>query len=132
MNKQKIISDLKELVRLKKQADLPDFIIIESNPGLAPFFLVNSILLDEAETLEKVEELEKKKIPIIYEDVRSRTLEDDGFVYFPTVDDSIDYIRHKKGLEPLYNTDQPYKTISRDEWLKINGYEKRSKENIIF
>lgn len=49
-----------------------------------------------------------------------RTISDDykEMIFFPTVEDRIDYIRVKKGIKPLYHDDsEPYHTITRKEWL---------------
>ena len=58
-----------------------------------------------------------------------RTISDDykEIIFFPTVEDKIDYIRVNKGINPLYHDESdPYHTVTRKEWLA--SYEPVMKE----
>ena len=61
-----------------------------------------------------------------------RTISDDfkEMIFFPTVEDRMDYIRVNKGITPLYHDESdPYNTISRKEWL--DSYKNISPESYL-
>lgn len=120
----KEIKELQELKDLLSSRDLPEFIIVEGNNDLGEFFQIDGELFSDAELLENLKKWREWEVSVIIDDWCNRTLNEDRteVLYFPTHEDKTDYIRAKKGLEPLYHTPyQPYVTISKSEWLELLG-----------
>lgn len=118
----KEIKELRELKELLSSRNLPEFIIVEGNNDLGEFFQVDGELFSDVELLGNLKKWREWEVPVIIDDWCNRTLNEDEteVLYFLTREDKMDYIRTKKGLEPLYHTSsQPYTTISKNEWLEL-------------
>lgn len=118
----KEIKELQELKELLISKNLPEFIIVEGNNDLGEFFQVDGELFSDVELLGNLKKWDEWDVSIIIDDDTNRSISYDfsKIIYFPTHEDNIDYIRTKKGLEPLYHTSsQPYTTISKSEWLEL-------------
>lgn len=106
-------------------------LITESDKGLEYINVNGKDYLDH-EALAVLSTFSDDSI-IILDDIEvsweRRTISDDykEMIFFPTVEDKIDYIRVNKGINPLYHDESdPYDTITRKEWLA--SYEPVMKE----
>ena len=120
----KEIKELQELKDLLSSRDLPEIIVVEGNNDLGEFFRIDGELLSDAELLANLKKWREWGVSVIIDDWCNRILNEDKteVLYFPTHEDKMDYIRAKKGLDPLYRTPyQPYVTISKSEWLELLG-----------
>lgn len=121
----KYLKEIKELQELKElfiNQNIPEIIIVEGNNDLWEFFQVDGELFSDIELLENLKKWNEWDVSIIIDDDANRSISDDfsEIIYFLTHEDNTDYIRTKKGLEPLYHTPcQPYTTISKSEWLEL-------------
>lgn len=118
----KEIKELQELKELLSNRNMPEFIIVEGNNDLGEFFQIDGELFSDVELLENLKKWREWEVAVIVDDWCNRTLNEDKteILYFPTHEDKMDFIRIKKGLEPLYNElYQPYTTISKSEWLEL-------------
>lgn len=118
----KEIKELRELKELFINQNIPEIIIVEGSNDLGKFFQVDGELFSDVELLENLKKWNEWDVSIIIDDWCNRIVNEDGtgILYFPTHEDNMDYMRVKKGLEPLYHElDKPYATISKSEWLEL-------------
>ena len=122
MAKRDLLKKIEELKKIQKMKTGGLVFISESNKGLEYINVNGKDYLDH-EALEVLRTLTDESI-IIFDNLDvswdRRTISADykEMIFFPTVEDRIDYIRVNKGIKPLYHNDSdPYHTITRKEWL---------------
>ena len=102
MNKRELLKKIDELKQIHKMKTGGFVLITESDKGIE-YINVNG-----------KDYLDYEALAVL------RTFTDDSkeMIFFPTVEDRMDYIRVNKGIKPLYHDESdPYHTISRKEWL---------------
>lgn len=122
MAKRDLLKKIEELKKIQKMKTGGLVFISESNKGLEYINVNGKDYLDH-EALAVLRTFTDDSI-IIFDNLdvswERRTISDDykEMIFFPTVEDRIDYIRVSKGIKPLYHDDSdPYHTITRKEWL---------------
>lgn len=122
MNKRELLKKIDELKQIHKMKTGGFVLITESDKGIE-YINVNGKDYIDHEALAVLRTFSDDSI-IIFDDIddswERRTISDDfkEMIFFPTVEDRMDYIRVNKGIKPLYHDDSdPYRTISRKEWL---------------
>ncbi|MBS6243726.1 MULTISPECIES: hypothetical protein [Streptococcus] len=122
MAKRDLLKKIEELKKIQKMKTGGLVFISESNKGLEYINVNGKDYLDH-EALAVLRTFTDDSI-IIFDNLDvswdRRTISDDykEMIFFPTVEDRIDYIRVNKGIKPLYHDDsEPYHTITRKEWL---------------
>lgn len=122
MAKRDLLKKIKELKKIQKMKTGGLVFISESNKGLEYINVNGKDYLDH-EALAVLRTFTDDSI-IIFDNMDvswdRRTIPDDykEMIFFPTVEDRIDYIRVNKGIKPLYHDDSdPYHTITKKEWL---------------
>lgn len=122
MAKRDLLKKIEELKKIQKMKTGGLVFISESNKGLEYINVNGKDYLDH-EALAVLRTFTDDSI-IIFDNLdvswERRTISDDykEMIFFPTVEDRIDYIRVNKGIKPLYHDDSdPYHTITRKEWL---------------
>lgn len=122
MAKRDLLKKIEELKKIQKMKTGGLVFISESNKGLEYINVNGKDYLDH-EALAVLRTFTDDSI-IIFDNLDvswdRRTISDDykEMIFFPTVEDRIDYIRVNKGIKPLYHDDSdPYHTITRKEWL---------------
>ena len=122
MAKRDLLKKIEELKKIQKMKTGGLVFISESNKGLEYINVNGKDYLDH-EALAVLRTFTDDSI-IIFDNLDvswdRRTMSDDykEMIFFPTVEDRIDYIRVNKGIKPLYHDDSdPYHTITRKEWL---------------
>lgn len=122
MAKRDLLKKIKELKKIQKMKTGGLVFISESNKGLEYINVNGKDYLDH-EALAVLRTFTDDSI-IIFDNMDvswdRRTIPDDykEMIFFPTVEDRIDYIRVNKGIEPLYHDESdPYHMITRKEWL---------------
>ena len=122
MAKRDLLKKIEELKKIQKMKTGGLVFISESNKGLEYINVNGKDYLDH-EALEVLRTVTDDSI-IIFDNLDvswdRRTISADykEMIFFPTVEDRIDYIRVNKGIKPLYHNDSdPYHTITRKEWL---------------
>lgn len=122
MNKRELLKKIDELKQIHKMKTGGFVFISESKKGLEYIEVNGKDYLDH-EALEVLRSFTDDSI-IIFDDINvsweRRTISDDykEMIFFPTVEDKIDYIRVDKGIKPIYHDESdPYHTITRKEWL---------------
>ncbi|OFU72784.1 hypothetical protein HMPREF3108_01700 [Streptococcus sp. HMSC10A01] len=122
MAKRDLLKKIEELKKMQKMKTGGLVFISESNKGLEYINVNGKDYLDH-EALAVLRTFTEDSI-IIFDNMDvswdRRTISDDykEMIFFPTVEDRIDYIRVNKGIKPLYHDDsEPYHTITRKEWL---------------
>jgi hypothetical protein len=120
--KRDLLKKIEELKKIQKMKTGGLVFISESNKGLEYINVNGKDYLDH-EALAVLRTFTDDSI-IIFDNLDvswdRRTISDDykEMIFFPTVEDRIDYIRVNKGIKPLYHDDsEPYHTITRKEWL---------------
>jgi hypothetical protein len=120
--KRDLLKKIEELKKIQKMKTGGLVFISESNKGLEYINVNGKDYLDH-EALAVLRTFTDDSI-IIFDNLDvswdRRTISDDykEMIFFPTVEDRIDYIRVNKGIKPLYHDDSdPYHTITRKEWL---------------
>lgn len=131
MKKRELLKKIEELKKIHKMKTGGFVFISESKKGLEYIEVNGKDYLDH-EALEVLRTFTDDSI-IIFDNIGAswerRTISDDfkEMIFFPTVEDGIDYIRTEKGIKPLYHDESdPYRTISRKEWL--DSYKNTSPE----
>lgn len=122
MAKRDLLKKIEELKKIQKMKTGGLVFISESNKGLEYINVNGKDYLDH-EALAVLRTFTDDSI-IIFDNMDvswdRRTIPDDykEMIFFPTVEDRIDYIRVNKGIKPLYHDDSdPYHTITKKEWL---------------
>lgn len=122
MAKRDLLKKIEELKKIQKMKTGGLVFISESNKGLEYINVNGKDYLDH-EALAVLRTFTDDSI-IIFDNMDvswdRRTIPDDykEMIFFPTVEDRIDYIRVNKGIKPLYHDESdPYHTITRKEWL---------------
>ena len=122
MAKRDLLKKIEELKKIQKMKTGGLVFISESNKGLEYINVNGKDYLDH-EALAVLRTFTDDSI-IIFDNLDvswdRRTISDDykEMIFFPTVEDRIDYIRVNKGIKPLYHDDsESYHTITRKEWL---------------
>lgn len=122
MAKRDLLKKIEELKKIQKMKTGGLVFISESNKGLEYINVNGKDYLDH-EALAVLRTFTDDSI-IIFDNMDvswdRRTIQDDykEMIFFPTVEDRIDYIRVNKGIKPLYHDDSdPYHTITKKEWL---------------
>ncbi|WP_195322003.1 hypothetical protein [Streptococcus gordonii] len=122
MAKRDLLKKIEELKKIQKMKTGGLVLITESDKGLEYINVNGKDYLDH-EALAVLRTFTDDSI-IIFDNMDvswdRRTISDDykEMIFFPTVEDRIDYIRVIKGIKPLYHDDfDPYHTITRKEWL---------------
>ena len=122
MAKRDLLKKIEELKKIQKMKTGGLVFISESNKGLEYINVNGKDYLDH-EALAVLRTFTDDSI-IIFDNMDvswdRRTISDDykEMIFFPTVEDRIDYIRVNKGIKPLYHDDSdPYHTITKKEWL---------------
>lgn len=122
MNKREILKKIDELKQIHQMKTGGFVLITESDKGIEYINVNGKDYLDH-EALAVLRTFTDDSI-IIFDNIddswERRTISDDfkEMIFFPTVEDRTDYIRVNKGIKPLYHDDSdPYRTISRKEWL---------------
>lgn len=122
MAKRDLLKKIEELKKIQKMKTGGLVFISESNKGLEYINVNGKDYLDH-EALTVLRTFTDDSI-IIFDNMDvswdRRTIPDDykEMIFFPTVEDRIDYIRVNKGIEPLYHDESdPYHTITKKEWL---------------
>ena len=122
MAKRDLLKKIEELKKIKKMKTGGLVLITESDKGLEYINVNGKDYLDH-EALAVLRTFTDDSI-IIFDNMDvswdRRTISDDykEMIFFPTVEDRIDYIRVNKGIKPLYHDDsEPYHTITKKEWL---------------
>jgi hypothetical protein len=117
-----LLKRIKELEKIQKMRNGGFVFISESKKGLEYIEVNGKDYLDH-EALEVLRTFSDDSI-IIFDNIDiswDRRTISDGFkemIFFPTVEDRIDYIRVDEGIKPLYHDESdPYHTITRKEWL---------------
>lgn len=122
MNKRELLKKIDELKQIHKMKTGGFVLITESDKGIE-YINVNGKDYLDYEALAVLRTFTDDSI-IIFDNIddswERRTISDDfkEMIFFPTVEDRMDYIRVNKGIKPLYHDDSdPYRTITRKEWL---------------
>lgn len=122
MKKRELLKKIEELKKIYKMKTGGFVLITESDKGIEYINVNGKDYLDH-EALAVLRTSSDDSI-IIFDDINvsweRRTISDDykEMIFFPTVEDKIDYIRVDKGINPLYHDESdPYHTITRKEWL---------------
>ena len=122
MAKRDLLKKIEELKKIQKMKTGGLVVITESDKGLEYINVNGKDYLDH-EALAVLRTFTDDSI-IIFDNMDvswdRRTISDDykEMIFFPTVEDRIDYIRVKKGIKPLYHdVSDPYHTITKKEWL---------------
>lgn len=122
MVRRDLLKRVKELKKIQKMRNGGFVFISESKKGLEYIEVNGKDYLDN-EALAVLRTFSDDSI-IIFDNIDvswDRRTISNGFkemIFFPTVEDRIDYIRVEKGIDPLYHDESdPYRTISRKEWL---------------
>lgn len=131
MKKRDLLKKIEELKKIHQMKTGGFVLITESDKGLEYINVNGKDYLDH-EALAVLRTFSDDSI-IILDDIEvsweRRTISDDykEMIFFPTVEDKIDYIRVNKGINPLYHDESdPYRTVTRKEWLA--SYEPVMKE----
>lgn len=131
MNKKELLKKIDELKQIHKMKTGGIVIVTESDKGLEYININGKDYLDH-EALAVLRAFTDDSI-IIFDNIddswERRTISDDykEMIFFPTVEDRMDFIRVNKGIKPLYHDDSdPYRTITRKEWL--DSYENTTPE----
>lgn len=131
MNKKELLKKIDELKQIHKMKTGGIVIVTESEKGIE-YINVNGKDYLDREALAVLRTFSDDSI-IIFDNIddswERRTISDDykEMIFFPTVEDRMDYIRVNKGIKPLYHDDSdPYRTITRKEWL--DSYENTTPE----
>lgn len=131
MKKRDLLKKIEELKKIHQMKTGGFVLITESDKGLEYINVNGKDYLDH-EALAVLRTFSDDSI-IILDDIEvsweRRTISDDykEMIFFPTVEDKIDYIRVNKGINPLYHDESdPYHTVTRKEW--IASYEPVMKE----
>lgn len=131
MNKKELLKKIDELKQIHKMKTGGIVIVTESEKGIEYINVNGKDYLDH-EALAVLRAFTDDSI-IIFDNIddswERRTISDDykEMIFFPTVEDRMDYIRVNKGIKPLYHDDSdPYRTITRKEWL--DSYENTTPE----
>ena len=122
MNKRELLKKIDELKQIHKMKTGGFVLITESDKGIEYINVNGKDYLDH-EALAVLRAFSDDSI-IIFDNIGDswdrRTISD-GFkemIFFPTVEDRIDYIRVDEGIKPLYHDESDsYHTITRKEWL---------------
>ena len=120
MNKRELLKKIDELKQIHKMKTGGIVIVTESDKGIEYINVNGKDYLDH-EALAVFDNID--------DSWERRTISDDykEMIFFPTVEDRMDYIRVNKGINPLYHDESdPYRTISRKEWL--DSYKNTSPE----
>lgn len=122
MNKRELLKKIDELKQIHKMKTGGFVLITESDKGIEYINVNGKDYLDH-EALAVLRTFSDDSI-IIFDNIddswERRTISDDfkEMIFFPTVEDRMDYIRVNKGITPLYHDESdPYHTIPRKEWL---------------
>lgn len=122
MNKRELLKKIDELKQIHKMKTGGIVIVTESDKGIEYINVNGKDYLDH-EALAVLRTFSDDSI-IIFDNIddswERRTISDDfkEMIFFPTVEDRMDYIRVNKGINPLYHDESdPYHTIPRKEWL---------------
>lgn len=122
MNKRELLKKIDELKQIHKMKTGGFVLITESDKGIE-YINVNGKDYLDYEALAVLRTFSDDSI-IIFDNIddswERRTISDDfkEMIFFPTVEDRMDYIRVNKGITPLYHDESdPYHTIPRKEWL---------------
>ena len=131
MKKRDLLKKIEELKKIHQMKSGGIVIVSESSKGLEYININGKDYLDH-EALAVLKTFSDDSI-IILDDIEvsweRRTISDDykEIIFFPTVEDKIDYIRVNKEIKPLYHDESdPYHTVTRKEWLA--SYEPVMKE----
>lgn len=134
MNKRELLKKIDELKQIHKMKTGGFVLITESDKGIE-YINVNGKDYLDYEALVALRTFTDDSI-IIFDNIddswERRTISDDfkEMIFFPTVEDRMDYIRVNKGIIPLYHDESdPYNTISRKEWL--DSYKNISPESYL-
>lgn len=134
MNKRELLKKIDELKQIHKMKTGGFVLITESDKGIE-YINVNGKDYLDYEALVALRTFTDDSI-IIFDNIddswERRTISDDfkEMIFFPTVEDRMDYIRVNKGITPLYHDESdPYNTISRKEWL--DSYKNISPESYL-
>lgn len=123
MNKRELLKKIDELKQIHKMKTGGIIVIVtESDKGIEYINVNGKDYLDH-EALAVLRAFTDDSI-IIFDNIgdswERRTISDDykEMIFFPTLEDRIDYIRVDEGIKPLYHDESdPYHTITRKEWL---------------
>ena len=122
MNKRELLKKIDELKQIHKMKTGGFVLITESDKGIEYINVNGKDYLDH-EALAVLRAFSDDSI-IIFDNIgdswERRTISDDykEMIFFPTLEDRIDYIRVDEGIKPLYHDESdPYHTITRKEWL---------------
>lgn len=122
MAKRDLLKKIEELKKIQKMKTGGLVFISESNKGLEYINVNGKDYLDH-EALAVLRTFTDDSI-IIFDNMDvswdRRAIPDDykEMIFFPTVEDRIDYIRVNKGIKPLYHDESdPYHTITKKKWL---------------
>lgn len=131
MKKRDLLKKIEELKKIHQMKSGGIVIVSESSKGLEYININGKDYLDH-EALAVLTTFSDDSIIIIDtldDSWDRRTISDDykEIIFFPTVEDKIDYIRVNKGINPLYHDESdPYHIVTRKEWLA--SYEPVMKE----
>ena len=131
MKKRDLLKKIEELKKIHQMKSGGIVIVSESSKGIEYINVNGKDYLDH-EALAVLRTYSDDSIIIIDtldDSWDRRTISDDykEIIFFPTVEDKIDYIRVNKGINPLYHDESdPYHTVTRKEWLA--SYEPVMKE----
>lgn len=131
MKKRDLLKKIEELKKIHQMKSGGIVIVSESSKGIE-YINVNGKDYIDHEALAVLRTYSDDSIIIIDtldDSWDRRTISDDynEIIFFPTVEDKIDYIRVNKGINPLYHDESdPYHTVTRKEWL--TSYEPVMKE----
>lgn len=131
MKKRDLLKKIEELKKIHQMKSGGIVIVSESSKGIEYINVNGKDYLDH-EALAVLRTYSDDSIIIIDtldDSWDRRTISDDynEIIFFPTVEDKIDYIRVNKGINPLYHDESdPYHTVTRKEWL--TSYEPVMKE----
>ena len=122
MKKRDLLKKIEELKKIHQMKSGGIVIVSESSKGIEYINVNGKDYLDH-EALAVLRTYSDDSIIIIDtldDSWDRRTISDDykEIIFFPTVEDKIDYIRVNKGIKPLYHDESdPYHTVTRKEWL---------------
>lgn len=121
MKKRDLLKKIEELKKIHKMKSGGIVIVSESSKGLEYININGKDYLDhEALALLRADDDSIIIIDNVDDSWDRRTISDDykEMIFFPTVEDKLDYIRVNKGIKPLYHDESdPYHTVTRKEWL---------------